>query len=213
MLGNNKTLSGEIRVTLPNTLSQELFIEDFAIFAKTYPNINLEIIESCRSFNLINREADVAIRVSNSPLEYLIGTKLANVHRAVYISHIFEDKLHDEECLSQQNWIGWSQKMRQPIGKITENYPKFSSKHSIVSPSLQSKACKLGMGIAVLPCFIGDPYPQLVRVPPYISEKKYELWLLSHPDLRNNTKIQTFLKFIKNRLNNKAALIEGRCMT
>ena len=209
LLGKNNALEGEIRVTIADTLSQELFIDEFALFAKTYPNIDLEIIESTRTFNLINREADVAIRVGDSPPGYLVGTKLADLHRAVYISHDFAEYVNDKEWLSSQSLIGWTSKMRRPGGKLLQDYPKFNSKHSMVSAILQTKACKLGMGVAVLPCFIADLDPELIRVPPYTSEKKNELWLLSHPDLRSNKKIQTFLTFIKTQMRKKLALMQG----
>ncbi|TRY33124.1 LysR family transcriptional regulator [Aliiglaciecola sp. M165] len=208
--GKDQSLCGEIRVTLADVLAQRLFMDDFAEFAHQYPDINLEIIDSARSFNLTNREADVALRISNEPPEHLIGRKLANVHRACYISKRWQNEIKNDDWLAKQNWIGWSDKMRRPIGKIARDYPKFDSKHSIVSAVLQAEACRHGMGIAVLPCFMGDIDERLIRIPPYSSEKKFELWLLSHPDLRKNTKVQTFVRFITQRMNAKKALIEGQ---
>jgi hypothetical protein len=49
----------------------------------------------------------------------------------------------------------------------------------------------------------------LVRVPPYVTEKKFELWVLSHPDLRKNAKIQAFVRFMTDYVLDKKSLIEG----
>lgn len=205
----DKTLKGEIRVTLADVIAQCLLMEEFAAFSQMYPEINIEVIDSARSFNLINREADVAIRICNKPPEHLVGRKLADVHRACYISKEQADKLDDQDWLSKQNWIGWSDKMRRPIGKIAQEYPKFESKHSIVSAVLQAQACRDGMGISVLPCFMGDIDPELVRIPPYTTEHKFDMWILSHPDLRKNAKIQTFVRFITEKVFARKTLIEG----
>jgi DNA-binding transcriptional LysR family regulator len=63
------------------------------------------------------------------------------------------------------------------------------------------------MVIGILPCFIGDIDPELVRIPPYTSEGKYDLWVLSHPDLRKNAKIQTFVRFMTEFVQEKKELL------
>jgi hypothetical protein len=78
--------------------------------------------------------------------------------------------LEKEGWLEQQNWIGWTDKQRKPIGKIAKEYPRFSSKHKIANGKLQAIATRYGMGIGILPCFVGDKDPELVRIPPYTSE-------------------------------------------
>ena len=207
--GKDKSLCGDIRVTLPDLLAHQLLMDDFAVFCQEYPDVHLEIIDSTRAFNLANREADVAFRLCDEPPEYLIGRKLANIHRSVYMSKKLLHKLDEPGWLEKQNWLGWTDKQRRPIGRFAKEYPRFESKHKIISAMIQSQACKNGMGVSILPCFVGDKDPELVRVPPYISEPKYDLWILSHPDLRKNLKIQTFVRFMTERVMKKRNLIEG----
>lgn len=207
--GNDATLTGDIRVTLPELLGQKLCMPDIAEFCKLYPAIHIEIVDSIRPLNLANREADVAFRLCDEPPEYLIGRKLANVHRSCYVSRNELANIENKEWLEQQNWIGWTDKQRRPIGILAQKYPRFESKHKIISAAIQIEACKSGMGISILPCFVADNDPGLIRVPPYISEHKYDLWVLSHPDLRKNAKIQAFIRFMTERMLLKRPLIEG----
>lgn len=209
VVGKDKGLSGDIRVTLPDLLAQDLLMDDFAEFCLEYPKVQLEIVDSTREFNLANREADVAFRLCDQPPEYLIGRKLADIHRSVYIASKNLEKAKDRKWLESQNWIGWNDKMRRPVGVLAREYPKFSSKHKIISSTLQRRACAFGMGISIQPCFVGDIDPDLSRIPPFISEAKYQLWILSHPDLRKNLKIQTFVRFMTQRVFDKKSLIEG----
>ena len=111
--------------------------------------------------------------------------------------------------LESQSWLGWSAKLRRPVGKIAKEYPRFQSKHKIISGTLQAQACMNGMGIAILPCFWADKHPELVRIPPYISEAKYNLWILHHPDLRENAKIQVFVRFMTAHIKTQMPLING----
>ncbi|MCJ8319358.1 MAG: LysR family transcriptional regulator [Colwellia sp.] len=213
IIGRDDELSGDIRVTLPEILATELLMPGFAKFCHLYPEIDIEIIESVKELNLANREADVAFRIVKQPPDYLVGRKIAVLHRACYLSKKLAHKLSEPGWLEQQNWIGWTDKLRKPIGLIAKEYPRFSSKHKIANAQLQSIACKEGMGIAILPCFKADLDDELVRIPPYISEAKYDLWILSHPDMRKNNKIQSFVRFMTEYLANKNDLIEGREFT
>ncbi|WDD99146.1 LysR family transcriptional regulator [Thalassomonas actiniarum] len=207
--GKDNSLSGDIRITLPDLFARGLLMPAIAEFCKQYPLIHIEIIDSARLFNLANREADVAFRVCEQPPEYLIAKQLAVMHRSCYMARKLLPELEQESWLEQQNWIGWNDKMRRPVGKIAREYPRFDSKHKITSAVLQAEACKNGMGIAVLPCFYGDLEPELVRVPPYSSEAKYNFWLVYHPDLRKNAKIQTFVSFMIEQMQVQKPLIEG----
>lgn len=207
--GKNAELSGDIRITVPELLAKDLLMPAIAEFCQLYPLINIEIIESTKPLNLANREADIAFRLCDKPPEYLIGRHLAHIHRACYIAKKHLPMINKQEWLAQQNWLGWSDTQRKPIGKIAQEYPKLTSKHKILSGILQMEACKNGMGIAILPCFCADIEPLIVRIPPYTSEGKYNLWLLSHPDMRKNVKVQTCVRFMTKYINQKKALIEG----
>jgi DNA-binding transcriptional LysR family regulator len=210
IIGQDEQLSGEIRVTAPDLIAQELLMPGLAQFCQMYPDVELEIVDSIKMFNLANREADVAFRIIKEPPDYLIGRKLVVIHRACYMPKTNLPLLQQEGWLAKQNWIGWTDKQRRPVGSMAREHPSFSSKHKIANGKLQSLACRYGMGIGILPCFIGDADPELVRIPPYSNEAKYDLWILSHPDLRQNAKIQTFVRFMTKYVQEKKDLLEGR---
>lgn len=211
--GKDTAMMGEIRVTLHDTLAEKLLMPHFAEFSEIHPGIEFQVLDSDRPFNLTNREADVAIRFCDNPPEHLIGRKLASMHRACYIAKKLEPKLKQPGWLESQNWIGWNEKLRRPIGRIAREYPRFGSKHKILNASLQIEACKNGMGVGILPCFAADTDSDLVRIAPYISESRLDIWILSHPDLRHNLKIKTFMRFITDAIKDKRDLIEGKIYT
>ncbi len=210
LLNQDDELAGEIRITLPQLLGEGFLLAGFAAFSTEYPKVEYEILESTELFNLANRDADIAFRICQTPPEHLIGKKIATMHRACYIAKKHQQNSQDPTWLAQQNWLGWSDKMRRPIGKIAREYPRFDSKHKIMAGNLQAKACELGLGVAALPCFIGDSNPNLVRIPPHTTEAKYDLWVLLHPDLKKNTKLLHFMRFMTEYVTQQQDLLAGK---
>jgi len=209
IVSNDDSLKGDIRVTFPECFGQAVLMEDIADFCRLYPQVNVHAVGSARTLNLLNREADVAFRVCDEPPDYVVGRKLATIHRACYISRKLLPKLNEPGWLEKQHWLGWTDKLRRPIGLIAKEYPRLDSQHQILSVTLRAEACKQGMGVAILPCPYADKDPGLIRIPPYVSEAKYALWILSHPDMRKNQKIKTFVHFMTERVLAKRALLEG----
>ena len=57
-------------------------------------------------------------------------------------------------------------------------------------------AAKAGLGLAVLPCYLGENDKQLIRVGKEISSMAVDLWILTHPDLRKTERIRIFLDHV-----------------
>ena len=66
------------------------------------------------------------------------------------------------------------------------------------------------MGVAPLPCYVGDRDPELVRVRGPVPAMASTLWVLIHPDLRRVVRIRAFVDFVVPRLARLCSLIEGR---
>ncbi len=74
--GRDIALSGSIRITTTDTLAHGLLTPYFAKFRRVQPGIQLQLTMSNAFFSLSKREADVAIRPSNTPPENLIGRRV-----------------------------------------------------------------------------------------------------------------------------------------
>jgi DNA-binding transcriptional LysR family regulator len=70
-------------------------------------------------------------------------------------------------------------------------------------------ACAQGLGLALLPCFLGDVEPDLVRMGEPVPECDSELWLLSHPDLRETTRIKAMRQWLLHALSARVKLLAG----
>ncbi len=53
-----------------------------------------------------------------------------------------------------------------------------------------------GIGVAVLPCFLGDPEPGLVQLSTPIEALRADYWAIAHPDLSRNPSVRTVATWI-----------------
>ena len=65
------------------------------------------------------------------------------------------------------------------------------------------------IGIATLPCFVGDADPLLVRAPGADLHMYGTLWLLTQGDTRKTKRVRLFTEFVSHRLAAYAPLLAG----
>lgn len=211
--GRDAELSGVIRLTAPDIIATHLIMKDLVTFTRQYPDIDLQVLMSYDVFDLARREADVAIRVIGEgrlPPEDLVGRKLVTITSCYYASPGYL-KLHDPNIKnSGARWIGWGDDERYPDWVKQSPFPDIPAHGKLNNAALQAEAVKQGMGITTLPCFVGDTIEGLQRIPNTKPYDNYDVWLLSHPDLRDTARLRTFRKFMTQVFEEKRPLLTGQ---
>lgn len=208
--GQDARLHGALRVTMPDLLAAKLLMPDLAAFGERYPDIDLEVAISYTPFDLTRREADVAIRITRDPPEQLIGRKVITFARAAYAARDYlarHDPQHQPESVT---WIGWDDHTRHPSWVRATAVPNAPVRGRMNNAMVQLAACKAGMGLALLPCFMGDSEPDLARVPPGKPEPAWDIWILTHEDLRSTARVRAFMDFMAEAFLSHRDLLEGR---
>lgn len=73
----------------------------------------------------------------------------------------------------------------------------------------QLQACVAGQAMAVLPSFMTHQNPNLQVVLPEEVVIKRSFWMLYHEDLRQLKRIELFSNFLKNKLEQRHAIMMG----
>ena len=70
---------------------------------------------------------------------------------------------------------------------------------------------RAGIGLAVLPCYLGDPEPGLARALPGgpVPALTRELWIVTHRDLRRTSRVRAFFAVARAGIRADRALVEG----
>ena len=209
ILGQDRQIAGHIRVTTIDILATGLLMPHLAEFTRLHPDIELEVVTTYLALDLNKREADIALRFTARPPEHLVGRRLANVAFAAYAAVDYLQS-HDLQDPSSGRWIGFRSGEPFPKWVQESDYPRIPAKSVLESMLLQFEACKTGMGLGMLPCFLGDAAPELRRISAIVVKPQYDLWLLSHRDMRTTARIRVFSDFIAATLRSCRGRLEGR---
>jgi molybdate transport repressor ModE-like protein len=208
LLGKDANLTGPLRVTAINNMATSVLMPMFASFSKKYPQVELHVMVSNTDASLSQREADVAIRLTNSPTDTLIGKRIITVASTIYGSREYLDQLRQQG--REPEWIGvdccgfhktWT---RQLCG---EHPHRFISDDTLLTLA----ALREGLGVSILPCFMGDTDPALERYTEPDPAYNLGLWVLLHPDLKRTARVLAFRDHMANTINEKRDLFEGNC--
>ncbi len=213
--GRDKQLRGTIHISLPSELANYILMPEFAAFSRSHPDIELKILSAYDMPDLAKREADVAIHISNDPPDDLVGRRVVKVARAAYVGADYPDCGigPDKANAGRQphrHWIGWSTDPSSFQWVEDSDFPDLQVGAIITDPYSTVKALELGMGMTVLPCFMGDSEPGLRRFPPGNLQWQMDLWVLTHKDLRNTARIRKFTNCVAQALIGHRDLLEGR---
>lgn len=208
LLGKDTNLVGPLRVTAINNMASSILMPMFASFSEKYPQVELNVIVSNIDASLSQREADVAIRLTNSPTDTLIGIRIVTMASTIYGSREYLEQLRQQG--GEPKWIGvtccgfhktWT---KQYCGEQSHN---FISDDTLLTLA----AIREGMGVSILPCFMGDTDPLLERYCDPDPAYNLGLWILLHPDLKRTARVLAFRDHMVNAINEKKELFEGNC--
>lgn len=208
LLGRDQRLAGNIRVTTTDFLATHILMPALAEFTQNYPDIHFEVISAYAALDLDKREADVALRFSKNPPQHLVGKRLATFSVAAYATAEYLER-HGLGETSTACWIGFSGHAPYPKWVKESDYPHIPARGVCESLLLQLAGAKANMGIAMLPCLLGDTEPSLRRLPPGIAKPAHDLWFLTHRDTRTTVRLRVFSDFLVKYINRQRALIEG----
>lgn len=191
--------SGLLRVSVPPALAQSLVAPELAGFAERYPNIEVELLATNRVSNLLRSEADVSLRVARNVTDDVVGRRLLRYVTGAFASPSYLEKLGPLPPGDGQGaqWIGWSTN-RDWVQQTP--YPKAAVRHRLMDIHAQLEAAKAGLGMAWVPCFLGDPFEGVVRVPGATPVPDFSIWLLLHPDLRHSARVRAFVDYFAARI-------------
>jgi DNA-binding transcriptional LysR family regulator len=187
--GEDLKPSGALRVTAIDNMATTVLMPMFTRFSRQYPEVTLHLMVSNSDVSLAQREADVAIRLTNTPSDTLIGKRVSTVSSTIYGSteYIAQLRKHGGE----PEWLGveccgfhksWT---KQACGDQLHRF-------YVDDTLLTQAALKDGMGVSILPCFMGDPDPALARYTEPQPEWDLGLWILLHPDLKRTARLLAF---------------------
>ena len=197
VFGRDTSLRGILRVTTLDVFAVQ-HGKMFSSFCERYPEVTLETVLSITPQSLTKREADIAIRATNSPPPNLVGKKLGRMEFALYGAKRLVESREISSDLESYPWLAWDERIgRRGIDEwMKRNVPKAHIAVRLDSGVTNLCFLRTGVGISFAPCLWADAMPELVRLTEPVPDLGTDIWLLSHPDLRHTARVRAFMDHV-----------------
>jgi DNA-binding transcriptional LysR family regulator len=198
------SLRGVVKVSAPPALASTLLVPALARMRVRWPAITIEIIAEVRQANLYRREADLALRLSRPEEPGLAGRPLAQMGYGLYAAPGWFAR-------PEQEWefIGYGESMKDTLQQ--QWLDKFSAgrPYAFWSNDAQSmrSACRAGLGVSLLPHFLGRGDELLAVHPEYSQVLSRPIWLVVHPDVRRSPRVTLVAELLAELLGEAGALL------
>ena len=178
-----EVISGTVRLTCTDSVLQGLLLPALAQFMPQYPALTLELSTSNDFANLSRRDADIALRLTKTPPEHLVGRCLGTVAYQVCASPHYASQ-HTDSALTDLAWIAPDDFLPDHPTVVwrREQLPGVRPSYRCNSMLSVTELVRAGLGVAALPSFLLDE--GLQPLGPALAGHDTALWLLTRPDCR-----------------------------
>lgn len=186
---------GTVRVTASEIVACYALPRIFTQLAETNPKIQIELVAANEVSNLLEREADIAVRMTKPVQAGLVARRMPDVPTGFYISKSFAAR-HDVpkriEDLLDLRLIGYdkstlilagAKKARIPLTR--EDFA-FRCDHQIACWQM----ARAGLGVGMLARFVGDADPEMIRVLPKFPMQPMPMWLAARQEVKTSVRLR-----------------------
>jgi DNA-binding transcriptional LysR family regulator len=196
--GRDDEVRGEIRITTTDTLAHGLLMPLLQAFGALHPQVSLRIAVDNHFLSLTRREADVAIRGSNRPPENLVGRRVGDIQTAPYASRAYLDSVGRKAGLHEHAWVAPDESLShlEQAKWLIRNVPPERIAVRVDSLVGMVDAVAHGAGAGMLLCPLAQSRPGLVQLEAPDERLNTQIWILTHPDLKQVARIRAFTQFM-----------------
>ncbi|MDE4132961.1 LysR family transcriptional regulator [Phaeobacter sp. QD34_3] len=202
--GQGDEVTGELVVTSLSSLSH-LLVPVLTDFQQMHPGLIIRYLTGERLFRLEYGEAHVAIRAGNGPdqpdnvVQPFLSQRVGMFATTDYVER--QGLLGGVEDLHNHRFVGSdNENSRAPFYRwLREHTTPETIMFRCTDGVAMQEAVLAGAGIGFLSLWEAARHDNLVQMMEPLKEWEGSLWLVTHVDLHRTNKVQSFLKFLKER--------------
>lgn len=203
IFGQDAELTGLLKLTVSHDFAERVIIEKLPQFQAAFPSIDLQLLTTTGLMDLAAREADIALRLTDKPPDYLVGREVLPMRHGIYASPKYLKSLNGPARVilfrggdAKPEWVA-------------EHFPDAHTALELDDVSTMVKAVRNDMGLARIPCYVGDSELGVQRLDLRLTPSTWGIWVLSHVDLRSTARVRVCREFLIDALEQQRALILG----
>lgn len=187
-LSSRTAVRAKVTITAPPILARHFLAPNLAKLTRMSPAVQLSILSEPHFVSLSRLEADLALRLSPPIEDTDIVKKVGKMQFALYAQRDYAN------ARDEQKWefVGYTDRQGDFAHKRWLYDVIGSSRVAceVTDLSHQYEAACSGVGVAGLPCFIGDRDNRLIKLDTDLPMLCLDIWVAMHPDRRNDTVVR-----------------------
>ncbi|WP_020407987.1 LysR family transcriptional regulator [Hahella ganghwensis] len=195
-------VSGSVKITTTDILLHGLVLPLIEPLHRENPLLSFEFDTSNQLANLTKKDADIAIRATQSPPEHLVGKRIGPIKMALYKSKKVEVATQEDVISANVPWVAPDEALpnHPSVQWRKKLYPRLTPTYLVDSILSVLEFVSKGMGVGVIPVFLARQNSDLVPLTDAIAESQTDLWLLSHPESRHLVRVATVYRYLLDHL-------------
>lgn len=195
---------GNLKITTTSSFGSTWMMHHIQKFIKRYSEINVQMLVGDGDYDLLTREADVAVRFHPAEHLDLIQKRVGTFHHHLYASPQYLNKHgrpRSPEELDDHNLVTYGDLASNPIRDINWVLSAGAKKKRVPILRINSiygvlQAVKSGIGIAALPDYLVQGSMNVIRILESIEGPEFPAYVVYTQELRNSKRIAAFKDFI-----------------
>jgi DNA-binding transcriptional LysR family regulator len=198
---------GELRVTTTMGFGTLWLAPRLPALYKAYPNLNIDLMLEERVLDLPMREADVAIRMKEPSQADLIRRRLMNIRMRLYATPAYlaergvpatMDDLSHHRLICQHAGTPQVAAGAALVADLMTH--EIASTLSVNNYFGVLQAVLSHLGIGILPDYVTEDFPHLVRVLPDVESAEVPVFLAYPEELRHSKRVAAFRDFVMDEI-------------
>ncbi|MBA1189131.1 LysR family transcriptional regulator [Pseudomonas entomophila] len=200
LTSGEQVVSGTVRLTCTEAVLHSLLLPALADFMPGYPALSLELSTSNTFANLSRRDADIALRLTNTPPEHLVGRCLGSTSYVICGQPEWRERL--AEAPTAVPWIALDDSMQDHPTALWRNrhYPDLMPRYQCSGMSTLAQLASKGLGVTALADYMVRDLPGVEALSDPLPGCDTQLWLLTRPDCRALRSVQALFEELTPRL-------------
>jgi len=187
--GEDRGLAGTVRITASVVVSHFLLPEVLAELRREEPGIEIDLVASDSSENLLFREADIAVRMYRPGQLDVVARHVADLPMGLYSTTKYLDRAgrpETQDDLLALDWVGFDRNemilrgMAEAGWSVTRDFFKLRTDDQAAYWQL----VRAGGGVGIMQQAIGARDPGLERLMPKLPMPALPVWLTAHAEVR-----------------------------
>ncbi|HYD62097.1 MAG TPA: LysR family transcriptional regulator [Noviherbaspirillum sp.] len=215
VFGDNVALSGEIRLGATEGFGTFFLTPQLTHFCVKHPGITVDVLPLPRTLNLSKREADASVAIDRPSANSFVTCMLSKYRLQPYAAPEYLQQhpaIMSIDDLVGHRWIDYVDDLifSPQQFSLTKWLPALKPSMRSTSVIAQSQAVRAGLGIGVLPCFLGSVIDGLVPVLPEKVDITRTFWLVAPPERRELARVKALWDYIREVVSVNEDFLMGR---